>query len=297
MKDMMRETVKKINKIGARISEDHIGAYAAQSAYFLMLSLIPLLLMFLTLVQYTPLTKADVIVAVETLFPSAPNKISALDLWLISIINEVYAQSGAVVPVTAVVVLWSAGRGVLAVTTGLNCIYRTKETRNYIFLRIRAAFYTLILGVLIVFSMLLLVFGNSISKLVNSYIPFLKTTTDMVIGSRTLVAFCLFILFFALIYRYLPNHRSKEHRAKSRKLFPGAFFSAVSWLVISFVISIYVNVFKGFRNMYGSLTTLVLLMLWMYFCIYALLLGGELNVYLEKREYQTYEEEQKKNLT
>lgn len=41
MKDMMRETVKKINKIGARISEDHIGAYAAQSAYFLMLSLIP----------------------------------------------------------------------------------------------------------------------------------------------------------------------------------------------------------------------------------------------------------------
>lgn len=291
---MLKKAYKSINAIGTRISEDHVGAYAAQSAYFLMLSLIPLLLMFLTLVQYTPLTKADVMIAIETLFPSSPNKTSSLDLWLISIVNEVYNQSRVVVPVTALVTLWSAGRGVLAVTTGLNCIYRTTETRNYIYLRIRAAFYTLILGVSIVFSMLLLVFGNSISALVNSYIPFLQPTIDMILGNRTLVAFCFFTLFFAMLYRYLPNHKNKAHRSKSRKLFPGAFVSAVSWLVISFIISIYVDIFKGFTNMYGSLTTIILLMLWMYFCIYALLLGGELNVYLEKREYW---EAQKKNLT
>lgn len=291
---MLKKAYKSINAIGTRISEDHVGAYAAQSAYFLMLSLIPLLLMFLTLVQYTPLTKADVMIAIETLFPSSPNKTSSLDLWLISIVNEVYNQSRVVVPVTALVTLWSAGRGVLAVTTGLNCIYRTAETRNYIYLRIRAAFYTLILGVSIVFSMLLLVFGNSISALVNSYIPFLQPTIDMILGNRTLVAFCFFTLFFAMLYRYLPNHKNKAHRSKSRKLFPGAFVSAVSWLVISFIISIYVDIFKGFTNMYGSLTTIILLMLWMYFCIYALLLGGELNVYLEKREYW---EAQKKNLT
>lgn len=291
---MLKKAYKSINAIGTRISEDHVGAYAAQSAYFLMLSLIPLLLMFLTLVQYTPLTKADVMIAIETLFPSSPNKTSSLDLWLISIVNEVYNQSRVVVPVTALVTLWSAGRGVLAVTTGLNCIYRTTETRNYIYLRIRAAFYTLILGVSIVFSMLLLVFGNSISAFVNSYIPFLQPTIDMILGNRTLVAFCFFTLFFAMLYRYLPNHKNKAHRSKSRKLFPGAFVSAVSWLVISFIISIYVDIFKGFTNMYGSLTTIILLMLWMYFCIYALLLGGELNVYLEKREYW---EAQKKNLT
>lgn len=281
---MLKKIYQSVNEIGARISEDHVGAYAAQSAYFLMLSLIPLLLMLLTLVQYTPLTKADIMIAVETLFPSSPNEVSSLDMWIISLINEVYNQSHAVVPITAVMALWSAGRAVLAVTTGLNSIYRTAETRNYIFLRIRAAFYTLILMVAIVLSMLLLVFGNAISVLVNSYIPFLKPTTDMVIGSRTGVTFLMFMLFFAMMYKYLPNQKNKAYRPKRRRLFPGAIVSAISWLVISFIISIYVEIFKGFTNMYGSLTTIILLMLWMYFCLYALLLGGELNVYLEKRD-------------
>ena len=39
-----------------------------------------------------------------------------------------------------------------------------------------------------------------------------------------------------------------------------------------------VDVFRGFSSMYGSLTTIVLIMLWMYFCMYSILLGGEVNV-------------------
>ena len=40
----------------------------------------------------------------------------------------------------------------------------------------------------------------------------------------------------------------------------------------------YVDVFQGFSSMYGSLTTIVLIMLWMYFCMYSILLGGEVNI-------------------
>ena len=56
--------------------------------------------------------------------------------------------------------------------------------------------------------------------------------------------------------------------------------------MISFVFSIYLDVFTGFSTMYGSLTTIILILLWFYMCMYVILLGGEINALLE-----TYEEQ------
>ena len=64
--------------------------------------------------------------------------------FMVGIVNEVYNQSKTVIPITAIVALWSAGKGVLAVSTGLNCAYELRETRNYVFLRIRASIYTIL---------------------------------------------------------------------------------------------------------------------------------------------------------
>lgn len=60
----------------------------------------------------------------------------------------------------------------------------------------------------------------------------------------------------------------------------GAAFSAVGWMIVSWIFSVYLDIFKGFSSMYGSLTTIVLIMLWLYFCMYILLLGGEVNMIL-----------------
>ena len=56
----MRVLVKKVNEFLEKVGRDHVGAYAAQSAFFLVLSLIPIILLLLTLVRYTPVTKAEV---------------------------------------------------------------------------------------------------------------------------------------------------------------------------------------------------------------------------------------------
>ena len=82
--------------------------------------------------------------------------------FLISIINEVYSQSKAMIPVTILVALWSAGRGVLAITSGLNCIYQSKETRNYFYLRLRASVYTVLFLLVIISCLLLAVFVTKI---------------------------------------------------------------------------------------------------------------------------------------
>lgn len=189
----MKTVLKKIFNFIDRVGEDHVGAYAAQSAFFLVLSLIPIILLLLTLVQYTPVTKADVMSAAYEVFPAT------IRTTIVSIINEVYNQSRAMIPVTAVMAIWSAGRGTMAITTGLNCIHKQRETRNYLFVRVRAAFYTVLLVVAIVLSLLLLGFGNSISLLVNEHIPVIRYITDFIIEIRTIATICVLMIFFGFL--------------------------------------------------------------------------------------------------
>lgn len=265
----LKDIYQKITGITAGFNEDHVGAYAAQSAYFFMLCMIPIILLLLTMVQYTPVTKADVMTAVIQVFPSSVENL------ITSIVNQVYNQSTGVIPVTIVVALWSAGKGVLAMASGLNCIYRCRETRNYIVLRIRATFYTVLFIVVIILLLVLSVFGNTLNLFIAEHIPLLRKVADQLIAARVFITPTVLVIFSLMLYRYLPNRRGRF-----RDQLPGAMFAAVGWMVISWVFSIYLDVFKGFSNMYGSLTTIVLIMLWMYFCMYCILLGGEMNVLL-----------------
>lgn len=267
----MREILKKIKNIIEKIAEDHISAYAAQSAFFIMLSLVPILLLLMTLVRFTPITQADIMAAAYELFPKTVSST------IISIVNEVYSQTGTAISVSLLVALWSAGKGVLAISNGLNTIRGQLETRNYIFLRLRAAVYTVVFLLAIILSLVFLGFGNSISMLVNKYAPVLKYIMDFIIETRTIVMILVLIVFSLSIYMFLPNKRRKL-----RSQLPGAIFTAFGWTLASFIFSVYMDIFKGFSNMYGSLTTIVIIMLWLYFCMYVMLLGGEMNDLLEQ---------------
>ncbi len=265
-----------ISQIPDQVSKVHIGAYAAQAAYFLVLCMIPIILLLLTLVQFTPVTKADVMTAVIQVFPSS------VDSMITSIANQVYNQSTGVIPVTLIVTLWSAGKGVLSITTGLNCIYGCPETRNYVFLRLRATLYTIMFIVVILLLLILSVFGNSLNLFILEHLPFLSGTADWLIEARTVISPAVLVVFCLLIYKFLPNRRDRLI-----KQLPGAAFAALGWMAVSWIFSVYLDIFKGFSSMYGSLTTIVLFMLWMYFCMYSILLGGELNVLLYNGLFET----------
>ena len=268
----MREIINRINKFINKVADDHVSAYAAQSAFFLMLSLVPIILLLMTLVRYTPITQTDIIEAANELFPKS------IRATIISIINEVYRQTGTTISITVLMTLWSAGRGVLAISNGLNTIRGTKETRNYIMLRVRAAFYTVLFLLAIILSLVLLGSGNSISLLLNKHVPVIRYVLALIIKFRTVVMILILILFSISIYTFLPN---KKGRFITQ--IPGAIFNALGWTLVSFLISIYMDIFKGFSNVYGSLTTIVLIMLWLYFCMYIMLLGGVINNLLEER--------------
>ena len=241
----MMKTINKIREITGQVSQKHVGAYAAQSAYFFVLSMIPIILLLLAIIQYTPVTKADVMTAVVNLFPE-----TNMQDFMVGIVNEVYNQSKTVIPITAIVALWSAGKGVLAVSTGLNCAFIAA----------------------IVMALVLSVFGNNISIFIYHKIPFLAETTDMIMRLRTVISFVVMTGISLLVYHFLPNRK-----LPFRDLILGSIFCSLGWLVISFVFSMYLTIFKGFSGLYGSMTAIILVMLWLYFCMYVMLLGGLIN--------------------
>ena len=254
------------------MNEDHVGAYAAQSAYFIMLSFIPFIILLLTLIQYTTLTRADIYGAAQVIFPDSMNG------FVIDIINEVYSKTAVTVSLSAITAAWSAGKGFLALMRGMNSVYDVEEQRNYIILRFRSAIYTIVFVVSIILSLVVLVFGNSIHRAAVVHMPFLAVITGMILKLKDVVAIAFFTLVFMLLYKFVPNRK-----ARLLSQAPGAVFSSVCWYLFSIGSSLYVTYTPGLSNMYGSLTTIILVMLWLYFCMYIILLGAEINSYFEEQ--------------
>ena len=269
---LIKKIIKLVRGFLKAMNEDHVGAYAAQSAYFIMLSFIPFIILLLTLIQYTTLTRADIYGAAQVIFPDSMNG------FVIDIINEVYSKTAVTISLSAITAAWSAGKGFLALMRGMNSVYDVEEQRNYIILRFRSAIYTSVFVISSILSLVVLVFGNSIHQAAVVHLPFLAVITGMILQLKDVVAIAFFTLVFMLLYKFVPNRK-----ARLLSQAPGAVFSSVCWYLFSIGFSLYVTYTPGLNNMYGSLTTIILAMLWLYFCMYIILLGAEINSYFEEQ--------------
>lgn len=255
-----------------RIKADHVSAYAAQAAYFTMLSFIPILMLLLSLIKYTPITEA----MLQRLFSeSVPVSVYPM---IMGIIQEVFNRSSTWIPVTVIIAAWSAGKSVLALSRGFNCIYEVQETRNYLAVRIRSTMYTILMLVAIVLSLTVMVFGNMLHDIIRVKFPFIAQITGFIISFRTVLVLAVLTMFFTLIYRFLPNRK-----APVLLQVPGAMFTAAAWSGFSFFFSIYVDQFSNYSRIYGSLTTLIIVMFWLYACMYIVMIGAAINSYYEMK--------------
>lgn len=270
MKKAVIEIILTIMGFMNRVFKDHVSAYAAQAAYFIILSFIPFVMFLLTIIRYTPLTQ-DLIN--QVILEICPENFRGL---VAAIINEVYQKTSAVLPITLLLSLWSSGKGVQAITNGLNTICHVEETRSWLLTRLWSMFYTLVFVLAIIASLVLLVFGNSLQKSLTSKWPWLGRIIAQIIGARTIVAFFILMAVFLVLYKVLPNRKTSF-----KSQMPGAFLTAVAWMVFSYVFSLYYTFFPNTLNMYGSFATVILIMLWMYICMNIVLYGAEINIYFE----------------
>lgn len=261
----MKKMIQIVKAFLEQTNTKHLGAYASSAAFFMFLSLIPILLLLCSIIPYTPVTEANLMSILTNLLPDV---ISPL---VVGIVAEVYDQSGAVVSITALATIWSAAKGILALVKGLNVINDVKETRNYIVLRLQSCLYTIILLVSIVLMLIIVVFGGVLVQAVVEWIPRMSYLMEFFMSIRFVFSLCILIIFFMILYSWLPNEK-----VRIKTQIPGAVFTSVVWSVFSWGFSLYVSRFAAF-SVYGSLSTLIMIMIWMYICMYIILLGALIN--------------------
>lgn len=264
-------------QVADKYKQDEMTVYAAQASFFITLSVFPFMMVLLTVVQLVPsLGKEDL---AQVALAITPNLSDSVQQVVANILNDLYTRSpGTILSITAVTALWSASKGMLSIERGLDRIHRSQEKRGYIISRLMCSGYTILFLMACILCLLLLVFGNLIQNLVLRIFPFLSQTAAYIINFRTLWALTLLTFCFTGLYTIIPFKK-----LSFRSQLPGAIFCTLCWIGFSFGFSIYFNHFSNYSYMYGSLTAIVLMMLWLYFCVCILFLGAELNYFLDEK--------------
>lgn len=252
---------------GRQLAKDNISVYASGTAFFFFLSLMPTLIIICSLLPLTSLTEKNLLIAAVKVMPDFLDSITVL------MIKQMYEQSVRILPFAIIITLWSSSKGMLGLMYGLNVVNEVAETRNYILLRLEAMFYMVITVTALLVSLTLSVFGKTILNGIYAHFPDIGILVYLVMRFRFLFVWFLLTVVFAVTYTFVPNKK-----LRMRYQIPGAVFTAVGWSLFSFVFSVYVDRFRGMST-YGSLSTVIIMMFWLYCCLYILLIGANLNRY------------------
>ena len=250
-----------------QMSRQNISAFSANAAFFIFLSLIPMLIMICTIIPFTPLTEENLLKVIIDITPNA------FEPLLTGLVSQVYDKSAGILSVAALVTVWSAGKGVLALMRGLNAVNGVVEERNYFLIRAIASFYTVIIMLMLIITLIISVFGNIIVGVLVRQIPHIELFFEGMMHLRFLVVWAVLTLLLTFVYAYLPSKNRKI-----RYQIPGAAFSAIVWSGFSWLFSVYVDFYDGVTA-YGTLSVIILIMLWLYFGIYIVMVGAYLNRY------------------
>lgn len=263
----MRKLIKIGMNFSRKMSEKNISAYAASTAFFIFLSLVPMLMVICTMIPYTPLTEDNLTRAITELTPNQ------IDSMVTELIHDVYRRASSILPLAALVMIWTAAKGLLALMRGLNAINDVQEHRNYFVVRFVAAVYTVVMLIATVISLVIMVLGSKLVDVVLARIPQLEVLFSLIVNLRFIFSWVILTLLFAAVYTYVPSKK-----LRFREQIPGASFTAVVWSVFSWGFSIYLNL-SGSFSIYGSLSLIIIAMIWMYFCMYIIMVGAYLNCF------------------
>lgn len=275
--ESVRNFIGRFEPITSKILHDNIFAIAGQSAFFIILSAVPLSMFIVSILQNLHIPVDFIEMGLSGIFSEQiVDEISEF-------LTNAYNNAVGISLITLIITLWSAAQGIHAITNGLNRIYDAYENRNWFFLRIRAMFYTIAFFAIILFSLVIIGLGSTINKWLSPYIKYLPDFVALIYHLRYVLIFLFLVVLFALVYRNFPNISRKQHKEYGiRYQLPGAFLCTLSWYVLSLGISIYVDNFNGF-SIYGGLATLAGIMIWLYFCMVCLMICAEINyVYHEQ---------------
>jgi membrane protein len=169
--------------------------------------------------------------------------------------------------------IWSANRGTKSLFTGVIVAYKTKNNRG--FLKHNAVTLAFTFGgiILIIICIAVIVLFPALV----GTIPLPEEITDLIGWLRWVVLALLVSFFLCLVYKFAPPQTDP----KLKWVMPGALIATFLWLLASWGFSIYISNFGNYGEIYGSISAVVVLMMWLYLSSFIVLLGAELNAEIE----------------
>jgi membrane protein len=260
----------------AESKEDNVSLLAAGVAFYALLALVPALIAAVAVYGYFA-DPSDIERQVSDLLGAAPAEVRDL---VVSQLEQITQDRQSAIGLSAiigiVVALWSASSGTKQLIAAINAAYDETETRKFFALRGLSLALTIgaILFLLVTVALI-------------AFLPAILDAVGLGGGAGRTVATVLrwpllavvFVGGLAVLYRLAPDRDNAEWRWVSI----GAVVAAVLWLAGSALFSVYTARFASYDQTYGSLGSIVVLMLWLLLTAYAIILGAELNAETERQ--------------
>ena len=256
----------------AEIGEDDVFGRGAQLAYYFFLALFPFLISVIATLSVFGFADRGRALLFQFLAGALPP--TAFDLINSTITGIIQASGPLKMSVGIVASLWAATAGMTAVMDTLNAAYRVKESRSLLKQYSVAVGLTLAIATLLVISVVMLVFGNTMINALS-----LGNVAALIWKvAQWPLALALILLGFAVTYYFAPDLKKREWHWVT----PGAITGVSLWMVVSIGLRVYLHFFNSYSATYGSLGGVIVLLLWFYLSGIALLSGAALNGVLER---------------
>jgi membrane protein len=240
---------------------------AAQLAYYFLLALFPTVLCVIALASFLPLQNFTDEVT-RMLGGFAPPEMVTLIREQMLRLGE--GNHGGIFSIGLLAALWSSSAAMVAMIDAMNQAYDIGESRPWWKVRLTAILLTIGLAVFVVLSAGLIVAGPQLADLLASWFGFgaVFTTTWKIV--QWPIAFALVTTGIALVYYYAPDAEQDFIW-----ITPGSLIASTLWVVASLGFRFYVVNFGNYEATYGTVSGVILLMLWFYISGLVLIIGAE----------------------
>ena len=243
---------------------------ASSIAFNLLLSLVPATFLLFTLIPYIPVSgfQEELILLFESIMPER-----AYSLLEQSIRDAVTNRSNIFLIIMFLASAIMSTNGIHALINAFVVSDHKFETRSWIAQRKIAFFLFFIIGLMITVSAILLIFGRSaVERLVENNVIESGIVFYILQVSKWLVIISFLFLAISFLYYLAPSRK-----AKFRFISAGSSLATLLFIATSLGFSAYVNNFDQYNKLYGSMGTILVILLWLYLNSITLLIGFELN--------------------
>jgi membrane protein len=258
-------------RTGKEVKSDQVPLLAAGVAFYLLLSLFPLIIAGVSIYGLVadPTTVRDQIAKLtETLSPQTAQLVGEQ-------IKQVTAGAGGALGLATVIgiltALWSASSGMKALITGVNLAYDETESRKFFKLRGLALLFTFAAMALMAVALATIVGYPPIADNLPTVLRWLVAII------RFFILGGLLVVALAVLYRFAPDRDEPKWTWVSW----GSGIATLLWVLASIGFAIYANSFGNYNKTYGALAGIIILMFWLFLTAFVVLVGAELNTEME----------------